>query len=383
MTVADAHAWLRLAVETPSPSGGEADVVARLAGALPVRQGGDAFDDVHVDAAGNLHAVRGHGSVEVLALGHLDTVPGDVPVEVRDGALYGRGAVDAKGPLCAALAAAAALPPDVRDAVTVRVVGAVGEEAPGSVGARHLLATHSAPDRLIVLEPSGWDAVTLGYKGRAAARVRVVRSAAHGAGPAPSAADTLVAWLASLHADRDAITAAEAPAGAFDALQASVTALEHASDGLEVRAEATVAFRLPPSWPPDRLAAWLDARPRPDGLHVEIAPERLAAVRAPRDGELQRALRTAIRAEGGRPRTVVKTGTSDWNVVADAWPVATVAYGPGDASLDHTPNEHLDLAAFDAATRVLTRTFAHLAGVRDAAVHEAARTPKGPRHERS
>lgn len=378
MEAADARAWLRLAVATPSPSGREGDVVARLADALPVRPDGVGFDDVHVDDAGNLHAVRGHGPLEVLALGHVDTVPGDVPVEERGGALYGRGAVDAKGPLCAALAAVAHLDREVRDALTVRVVGAVGEEAPGSVGARHLLATRAAPDRLVILEPSGWDAVTLGYKGRLAVHARAVRPAAHGAGPADSAADDLVAWLATLRAARDAANANGAPRGAFDALQATVTGLTHEGDGLAVRADATVVFRLPPAWPPDRLAAWLADLPRPPSVTLEIRPERLAAVRSPRDGDLQRAWRTAIRAVGGRPRTVVKTGTSDWNVVADAWPVPTIAYGPGDASLDHTPDEHLDFGAYDAAVDVVRAALAHLAGV-----HATARTPKGPRRERS
>ena len=40
-----------------------------------------------------------------MLLGHIDTVPGRVPVRREGGRLYGRGAVDAKGPLACFVAA--------------------------------------------------------------------------------------------------------------------------------------------------------------------------------------------------------------------------------------------------------------------------------------
>ena len=42
---------------------------------------------------------------DLLLLGHIDTVPGDIPVRIEGGELWGRGSVDAKGPLCAAIIA--------------------------------------------------------------------------------------------------------------------------------------------------------------------------------------------------------------------------------------------------------------------------------------
>jgi acetylornithine deacetylase (EC 3.5.1.16)/N2-acetyl-L-lysine deacetylase (EC 3.5.1.-) len=41
------------------------------------------------------------------------------------------------------------------------------------------------------------------------------------------------------------------------------------------------------------------------------------------------------------------------NVFATQWDCEMVSYGPGDSSLDHTPNEHLPLSAFDNAIDVL------------------------------
>jgi LysW-gamma-L-lysine carboxypeptidase len=61
----------------------------------------------------------------------------------------------------------------------------------------------------------------------------------------------------------------------------------------------------------------------------------------------------AIRTNGGQPGFVLKTGTSDMNVVGRYWTCPIVAYGPGDSSLDHTPDEHLPLAEYEKAVRVV------------------------------
>jgi LysW-gamma-L-lysine carboxypeptidase len=43
------------------------------------------------------------------------------------------------------------------------------------------------------------------------------------------------------------------------------------------------------------------------------------------------------------------------NIAGPAWRCPIVAYGPGDSSLDHTPNEHLDLAEYERAINVLAQ----------------------------
>jgi LysW-gamma-L-lysine carboxypeptidase len=58
---------------------------------------------------------------------------------------------------------------------------------------------------------------------------------------------------------------------------------------------------------------------------------------------------------------VLKTGTSDMNVVAPGWPgTAIVAYGPGDSSLDHTPHEHLELGDLYRSIAVLQQALSDL-----------------------
>ena len=61
----------------------------------------------------------------------------------------------------------------------------------------------------------------------------------------------------------------------------------------------------------------------------------------------------AIRTHGGRPKFKLKTGTADMNIVGPAWGCPIVAYGPGDSSLDHTPEEHVDIGEYLRAIEVL------------------------------
>ena len=63
----------------------------------------------------------------------------------------------------------------------------------------------------------------------------------------------------------------------------------------------------------------------------------------------------SLREEGIAARFVVKTGTSDMNLAGPAWRCPILTYGPGDASLDHTPNEHIILDDYLRAVRVLER----------------------------
>src|SRR5262245_5684552 len=119
-------ALLEQMLRIPSLSGQEAELARFLAGEM--RRLG--FES-QVDGAGNAVGVAGTGP-EIVLLGHIDTVPGDVPVRIADGRLYGRGAVDAKGPFAAFVSAAARLVPRGQLPARLVLVGAVEEEAASS-----------------------------------------------------------------------------------------------------------------------------------------------------------------------------------------------------------------------------------------------------------
>lgn len=338
-------------VSTLSLSGDEGAVAARLVGHMRAL----GFE-AHIDEVGNAVGVRfgspGAGR-DIVLLGHMDTVPGDIPVRIEGDILHARGAVDAKGPLATMLlaAATASIPPDVR----LVVAGAVEEEVPSSRGARHI-ATQFRPAACIIGEPSGFDGVTLGYKGRLIAELTVNRECSHSAGPGATAAEQVVDWWMALR--EMARRRSEGCGRVFDQLQASLCSCTSSSDGLRDTARAVVGFRLPPGADPHELER--ACRDLASEGELRFSSHEYAHLTDRRD-PIVRHFTSAIRESGAEPRPRVKTGTSDMNVVAPIWNCPIVAYGPGDSALDHTPHEHISLSEFLRAIAVLRRALESLA----------------------
>jgi LysW-gamma-L-lysine carboxypeptidase len=318
----------------------------------------------HVDAAGNAVGILGDGPRQLVMLGHMDTVGGDVPVRYADGALYGRGSVDAKGPLCAfVLAAAQAAETLVRNSRgwQIIVIGATEEEAATSKGAR-FAARQYHPELCIIGEPSGADAITLGYKGRLLVEAHFEQSSRHTAMPGPSASEQAVqlwTWL-----DGFAHTYNTAKPKSFDQIMPTLRQINSSEDGLSEWCDMIIGLRLPLEMGPHdiqrRFEQW--AAERPEGSIRPILSFRghEVAYRSTRDTPLAYAFVDAIRAEGARPAFKLKTGTADLNVVGPIWQCPIVAYGPGDSSLDHTPQEHVEIAEFERSVRVLARVIQQL-----------------------
>jgi [amino group carrier protein]-lysine/ornithine hydrolase len=303
------------------------------------------------DEVGNVIAFWGSGPREVLLLGHMDTVPGFIPVRREAQRLFGRGAVDAKGPLAAAITAVARQPAGATCRFTI--IGAVEEEG-SSRGARHLV-NRKAPDQLVILEPSGWDAITLGYKGSLKLRYRLSKPMGHGAGPNESAADQAIAFIRRV---QDHAATKGDPLSSFERLDVRILRFHSDHDGFRDTAAMTVGFRLPPNFDVPALQKQLETWAETAELRFEYAD---AAVRAEKNTPVVRAFLKGIRDTGGTPRFKMKTGTSDMNILAPVWGCPTLAYGPGDSKLDHTPDEAMDLEDFARGVDVLTSALSHLA----------------------
>lgn len=303
------------------------------------------------DEVGNVIAFWGSGPREVLLLGHMDTVPGFIPVRHEGHRLFGRGSVDAKGPLAAAITAVARQP--AGPACRFTIIGAVEEEG-SSRGARHLV-NRRPPDQLVILEPSGWDAVTLGYKGSLKVRYRLSQPMGHGAGPNESAADRAIAFVRRL---QDHATERSDGRGSFERLDARILRFHADHDGFRDTAAMTVGFRLPLHFDVPALQHQLEGWADGAELRFEYAD---AAVRAEKNTPVVRAFIKGIRDAGGTPRFKMKTGTSDMNILVPVWGCPALAYGPGDSKLDHTPEEAMDLEDYARGVNVLTAALSHLA----------------------
>ncbi|HEY7358315.1 MAG TPA: M20/M25/M40 family metallo-hydrolase, partial [Ktedonobacterales bacterium] len=139
----------------------------------------------------------------------------------------------------------------------------------------------------------------------------------------------------------------------------SLRAINSGSDGFTDWCELEIGYRLPPGFDTPALQSWLTRQAQANGAQVTFRGAEVA-YQGPRRGPLVSAFVRAMRAEGISPAFKLKTGTSDMNVVAPVWNCPILAYGPGDSSLDHTPNEHINLAEYRQAISVLERTLAEL-----------------------
>ncbi len=338
-------ALLERLVRIPSPTGSEAAAVAFL----QEEARADGFR-VRTDAAGNFLAEAGRGERLVLFVGHVDTVPGTIPVRIAEGVLWGRGSVDAKAPLVAAYCAAR----ERLDDPTLRILiaGCVDEEG-GSAGAK-ALARDLRPEAILVGEPSGADGITLGYKGILRGTFTVEREAQHAGHPGGSASDALVAWWSQVSRDL-------AFEDGFTTCHGRLGALRSHADGLREMAEASFQVRLPPTLTTTAAKTALRAIAEQHQGAVVVTEAMPAATTDPRS-PLVAHLKTAIRAQGMAPRLKHKTGTADFNHLAGWFPgVPMVAYGPGDSHLDHTPHERIELAELEHGVGVLSTLFDNLA----------------------
>jgi len=325
-----------------SPSGHERGAVEWLVAQMKSL----GYDDAFIDEAGNAVGVMGKGAKQVVLLGHIDTVPGEIPVRVDDGILYGRGSVDAKGPLACFADAVAQV--GAKDGWQFVVIGAVEEER-NSEGAR-FVAENYKPDFAIIGEPNQWDRIALGYKGSAWANVTVKRGQVHSASGEVTAAEAAVEiWLKikmyvdSFNADKQKM---------FDKLLPTLREIESSSDDFQQRVQMKIGVRLPVEISPEEWYGKLNEIA--DGEIVEPVGFAISAWGCEKNTPLVRAFLSGIRSQGGEPRFVYKTGTADLNIVAPVWKCPAVVYGPGDSALDHTPNEHINLDEYAKAVDVLS-----------------------------
>ncbi len=306
----------------------------------------------YIDPAGNALGTIGTGSQEILLLGHIDTVAGEISIRQEDGSLYGRGSVDAKGPLASFVCAASLA--KVNPGWRVTVIGAVGEEG-DSRGAKYLCSNYPPPAAVIIGEPSGSSSITLGYKGSYWAVFSFSQAASHTASGNPSACDQAAKYWMSFLEDINHWNIGKDRV--FDQLTPSLRGFSSNSDGFEDQAILNVNIRLPELVDQSTLGELIERTAETTGFFPEVTIlDFLPAYLSGKNNFLVRAFLSGIRQTGGKPGFKLKSGTADMNLVGPAWNCPIVAYGPGDSNLDHTANEHIQISEYLDGIKVLCNT---------------------------
>lgn len=337
MTTADPVGLLVGALRIYSPSTEEGELAEYLCDSMKTL----GYSRVRLDRSGNAIGEGGSGKTSLLLCGHMDTVPGILPVRRTPTTLHGRGAADAKSPLCALLLAGAE---SMEAGVRVTFAGVTQEEGNGE-GIEGLLADGSMYDCAVFGEPSGANRITVGYRGRASLNVKVRTQGGH-AGSSWAHRSAFDEFLSVLEKARDFESARSVRGDHYRSVSLTPTLVRSGTSHNVVpdSCEATIDLRVPPGTTVREVVRSFKrfVRPREPGASVSVAsgpptepyeaPVRSKVVRA-----LQRAVLLRLKT---RPVLVRKTGTGDMNTFAQRTRGAScVTYGPGLSKTSHTDHE--------------------------------------------
>ena len=385
-------------VRLPSITGSEEGIATWAAGAL--RDLGMAVETVSPDPAAvradpewpgeemprtALPVVVGRvgraGRRRVILSGHLDVVPPGDPAtwtvdpwaaEIRDDALYGRGACDMKGGVAAILAAVRELGAagDLDRLDGELVVAFVPSEEDGGQGTLAAIRAGVTGDLAIITEPSNLD-VVVAHAGAITFRLTVPGRAAHASQrrEGVSALDNLFVLSQALAADETRRNEAEtdplmtALGLPYPTIIGIVAGGEWASTVLDrVTADGRYGVRLGQSAAEAEaelrgaIAAACAADPflRDHPATVEITGGRFGSARVPSDHPLPVGLSETVEAvTGRRPTLLGEPYGADMQMFVNVGATPCVIFGPGDVRVAHSADEHVPLGEVLDCARVL------------------------------
>jgi LysW-gamma-L-lysine carboxypeptidase len=310
---------------------------------------------VQRDTAGNVIASTGKGGKKVLLCCHMDTVPGFISVREEDGRVYGRGASDAKGPLCSFFLAS--LP--FIDSKEIRLTLAfVTREEGDSLGINTLIKKGEKYDYAIFGEPSGCSRIVIGYRGRVGFWLKARTEGGHAGSPwaHKSALEKTVEAIGMVRSLEKKYSGKDN----YHSLSVCPTILKAGSykNVVPAKASAYLDVRIPPSVNSQaviseilRIARGLAS----DGSNVYVRfDEPTEPYEVDINSLVVRALQRAIIISiGKKPIFVRKTGTGDMNTFAHLTGTQSTTYGPGISELSHTNKEYIEVEDYLASIKVL------------------------------
>ena len=325
----------------------------------------------------NLFARRGSNGPHLAFAGHTDVVPpGDrnawqhppFAARIKDGVLFGRGAVDMKGGIAAFVAAAAQHVTENGDqAGSLSLIITGDEEGPAVNGTAKLMQWCEARgerfDACIVGEPTNpeqlGDMIKIGRRGSLSGTITVSGRQGHVAYPhlADNPAPRLVRLLSAL-TDHQPDTGTEH----FQATNLEIVSIDIGNPAWNVipgEARARFNVRYNDTWTADSLKAWIKGRLEEGAgdtdYRVDFEPA-VSDVFLTRADALIDTLSSAVEAETGRvPDLSTGGGTSDARFIKNYCPV--VEFGLVGQTM-HQVDECVRVSDLEGLTRIYRRFIA-------------------------
>ena len=351
---------LKRALEIYTPSRSE----AQLANLIKEKCLDDlGFEKVNIDSVGNVIATKGNGTPRILLCGHMDTVPGQIPVRIDSGFLFGRGASDAKAPLISMLLACS----EFKQRGTIIFAGVVDEEG-NATGIKELVKNNLSIDYAIFGEPSGIDRITISYKGRIALKLTCdVLDSAHASAPwlsKNSIEEVFEVWKllsAEISAKYDKTD------NKSKSVSLSLTEISGGSSHnvTPQKCKVTIDIRVPNGVKCLEILNHLDTSIRniSEMRKVKITyriEDMTEAFEADHSSPLVRALSLSI-LDVCKVRSVLlrKTGTGDMNVLGNSLNIPVVTYGPGEPHVSHSKDEKVEIQSYLTSIEIYNRALFH------------------------
>jgi LysW-gamma-L-lysine carboxypeptidase len=310
------------------------------------------------DEVGNVIGKVGVGPPSVMLCGHMDTIPGFIPVRIEKGSVYGRGAVDAKTPLATMIVTCAEMIKR-RCRGQLLLVAVVDEEGMGK-GIRNIIRKGISADYAVFGEPSGVGNLTIAYKGSLHLKLVCETQTGHAAAPwlfENAIENIFQVWkaIASTH------FAEEDLQSRFYSTTSCLTRIEGGNGFGKVPSKCILHadVRIPPQITVERfLDKARDCVQRFGSEHpntnmtIELE-DKEEPFETDKSSALVRSFMWAIRRVTSKPAVLVKkSGTGDINTFAAAIKRPMIAYGPGNSHLDHTPDERVSIREYLEAIQV-------------------------------
>lgn len=377
----DLLAFAQDLVKIQSYSGQEEEIIRFIAAKMTAL----GFDEVKIDAFGNVVGRMGHGEKVIMLDSHVDTVEVKdadkwaVPPfsgEIRDGVLWGRGSVDMKSGAAASIYAAALAKSQGLDAgKTIYVSCTVFEEDCDGENLVHLFKEYGIkPDYFIVCEPSG-NLITTGHKGKAQIAIKAKGVSAHGSAPEKgvNAIYEMAEIIQRVEKTNLALMKQDKPRGTLVMSQISSTSAS--LNAVPSECEVYLDRRMIPGETEENIRSEMDAivagknatweigtlhRETWTGMPVKYEPFHLAW-EISLDHELTCAFRESYRDTFGNEPEHYDFWDFSTNAVATVrLGIPTIGFGPGEYKLAHMRDEQCAVSQIIDACRMYTAVIGRL-----------------------